>query len=105
MSWMRKSDRRGGDGHEVLADGTSVDLVLYKYDSCFYCRRVFQAIERLGVQVEYRDVRDDPAWRADLRERTGRSQVPCLLVDGEPMFESRDIVAWLEERFGRRVDS
>lgn len=105
MSWTSQSDRTGGDGHESLPDGTPVDLVLYKFDSCFFCRRVFEAIDRLGVQIEYRDVREDPTWRADLRDRTGRTQVPCLLVDGEPMFESRDIVAWLEEQFGHRDDS
>ena len=29
-------------------------------------------------------------------KQTGRNTVPCLYIDGKPMFESRDIAAWLE---------
>ncbi|MBW1881075.1 MAG: glutathione S-transferase domain-containing protein [Deltaproteobacteria bacterium] len=38
-------------------------------------------------------------------ERTGRTQVPCLFVDGEPMFESLDIVDWFERSFERQAVS
>lgn len=24
-------------------------------------------------------------------------QVPCLFIDGEPLYESMDIIKWLEE--------
>lgn len=73
------------------------DLVLYKYDACGYCARVMRKIDQLGVQVAYRDTRKEPDAREELRQRTGRTQVPCLFIDGEPLFESSDIVAWLEE--------
>jgi glutaredoxin len=72
------------------------DLVLYKYDTCPYCLRVMRAIERLGLTVATRDTVREPGARAELADRTGRTQVPCLFVDGEALFESADIVAWLE---------
>lgn len=78
-------------------------LELYKYDTCAYCVRVMRAVARLGVDVTIRDVRVDPTNREVLRDRTGRSQVPCLFVDGEPLFESADIVAWLEAYAAARV--
>ncbi len=71
-------------------------LVLYKFDTCPYCVRVFRAIDALGVAVVREDVRTDPAARRALQQATGRTTVPCLFIDGEPLFESRDIVAWLE---------
>ena len=71
-------------------------LALYKTDTCPYCVRVFAAIRRLGVDVEYRD-RGDRKWHADLVARTGRTQVPCLLIDETPMFESADIIRFLEK--------
>jgi glutaredoxin len=43
-----------------------------------------------------RDTRLQPEHRQALIARTGRTQVPCLFIDGEPMFESEDIVEWLE---------
>jgi glutaredoxin len=99
MIWHRSTDRSGGDGTNTLPDGTVVELVLYKFDGCPFCRRVHRAIDRLAVNIEYRDVRVEPRWRADLLERTGRTQVPCLFVDGEPLFESLDIVSWIERSF------
>lgn len=71
-------------------------LALYKYDACPYCQRVLRRIDDLGLEVELRDTLRDPSHRTALRERTGRTQVPCLFVDGEPLFESADIVSWLD---------
>lgn len=78
------------------------ELILYKYDSCPYCRRVMRVVDKLGLQgtIEYRDTRTDSKWRSDLRERTGRTQVPCLFIDGEAMFESADINDWLTSHYG-----
>jgi glutaredoxin len=70
--------------------------VLYKFDTCPYCVRVFRALDGLGVAVAMEDVRTDPAARRALQQATGRTTVPCLFVDGQPLFESSDIVSWLE---------
>lgn len=72
------------------------ELVLYKYDACPYCRKVLRALETLDLPVALEDTRMDRSARGRLLERTGRTQVPCLFIDGEPMFESDDIIAWLE---------
>ena len=78
-------------------------LALYKYDTCGYCARVLRAIERIGLEVELRDVVRSTAFRDELLAATGRTTVPCLVVDGAHLFESSDIVAWLEA-YGSRVD-
>ena len=75
-------------------------LLLYKFDSCPYCRRVQRALDQLDLDVELRDTRENPEHRRELRQRTGRTQVPCLFIDGEPMFESADINAWLQRTYG-----
>ena len=75
-------------------------LVLYKTDLCGYCRRVLRVIDELGVEIELRDTLRERRWREDLYRRTGRTQVPCLLTDEEPMFESADIIAWLRANVG-----
>ncbi len=78
------------------------ELILYKYDACPFCRRVTRKVSALHLedQIEFRDTRREPRWRADLVQRTGRTQVPCLFVDGEPMFESADINRWLQAHYG-----
>ena len=70
-------------------------LLLYKSDGCPFCIRVFDALDKLGLELEMRDTWLDPGARAQLRQATGRTQVPCLFIDGVPFFESRDIILWL----------
>ena len=73
-------------------------LVLYKFDSCPFCQRVQRQLEPLGLaqDIELRDTRQDPKARALLQEETGRTQVPCLFINGKPLFESSDISAYLQ---------
>lgn len=94
MGWFDRAPARVPDS--VPSPDQQRRLVLYKYDSCPYCARVQRRIRDHGLDVEYRDVLTDPANRARLRELTGRTQVPCLFVDDEPLFESADIIAWLD---------
>ena len=54
-------------------------------------------IEELGVEdiITRRLSTYGSEWRADLMNRTGSTQVPCLFIDGEAMFESLDIIDWM----------
>jgi glutaredoxin 3 len=61
---------------------------------------VFRAIERLKVPVRYRDTMKDEEAARKLVEVGGEDQVPCLFVDGKPLYESDDIIAFLERKFG-----
>ena len=65
------------------------------------CGRVARELARRGIDpVEHRE----PWRRADrdeLHELTGQRVVPVLVIDGEPICDSRRIVehlAWLDER-------
>ena len=103
FDWLRGDtvDRTGGDGLNTRPEGEQ-HLALYKFDSCPFCRRVFNTIDGLDVNIEYRDTRSDVKWRRDLMKRTGRSQVPCLLIDGEPLFESTDISRFLSQHYAAK---
>lgn len=74
-------------------------LTLYYKPSCPFCHRVLDVVERMGIQVDLKDIASDDALRAELIEKGGKQQVP-FLVDSErgmQMYESGDIVAYLEE--------
>ncbi len=76
-------------------------LALYKYDGCPFCAMVRSSIDRLGVDVEMRDIFENPQHRDDLIGARGRATVPVLRITsagGEErwMPESRDIVRFLE---------
>ena len=89
-----KPSRPGG----VEAPTGTEALVLYKYDACPYCQRVQRQIEPLGLSADIalQDTRQDPQARAKLQEITGRTQVPCLFINGKPLFESSDIAEYLQ---------
>lgn len=80
-------------------------LALYQYPSCPFCWRVRRVIDDLGVDVEMRDVLEDPQHMRDLVAARGRRTVPVLRItsDDEDRWlpESADIVRYLRERYGR----
>lgn len=72
-------------------------LELFKKDTCPYCRRVMSYIEQSGrTDVEYKDIIKSDENRRRLVEVGGKQQVPCLFIDGDPLYESMDIINWLE---------
>jgi len=90
---------------QARIDAATAPLTLYEFQACPFCVRVRQAMRRMGLRIERRDVRRTPQWADELRSQGGRYQVPCLRIeeDGEVrwLYESDDIVDWLEQRFSQ----
>lgn len=76
------------------------ELTLYYFPSCPFCVLVLDALDRLGLDIPMRDINAEAGARDDLIKLGGKSQVPCLIIDGKPMYESGDIVRWLEANAG-----
>jgi glutaredoxin len=80
-------------------------LALYYYPSCPFCRVVLREIDRLdGVNVELRDIWENPEYRQELLNARGRTTVPVLRissVDGHEQWmpESAEIAAYLRRNF------
>ncbi|KFG68376.1 hypothetical protein JH26_17645 [Microvirga sp. BSC39] len=70
--------------------------------ACPYSARVRDFIEERGLQdrIAYLEVNETEGAKDRLAQLTGKTQVPCLVVDGEPILESRDIIQWLEQNTG-----
>ena len=80
---------------------SAVKLTLYHYLGCSFCHLVRRTIDRLGLEVEERDILESSACRRELIEATGQQTVPCLRIesrDGEVEWkhESRDIIDYLQ---------
>jgi glutaredoxin 3 len=80
------------------AKSSIMKLELYHFESCPYCAKVRQFIDRQGIQskITYHDTRKDPKAHERLMKMNGDDQVPCLVIDGKPMLESDDIIDWLQ---------
>ena len=80
-------------------------LALYMTPSCPFCRLVRNAVDRLGVDVELRDISEDADHHEELVNARQRATVPVLRIespDGQTrwMPESSDIVQYLEKTYG-----
>lgn len=80
-------------------------LALYHFDGCGYCSRVRRAIEELGIDVELRNIFDNPDHMDSLSAARGRRTVPVLRItspDGEDRWlpESTEIIRYLRETYG-----
>ncbi len=76
-------------------------LSLYEFQSCPFCARVRDAISRLGLEIELRDIHQSREHQRELVEATGRETVPVLRIEragGEIRWlpESLDIIDYLE---------
>ena len=76
-------------------------LELYYYPECPYCQKVLWALDELGAAsvIELKNIHADSKACQTLIEVGGKRQVPCLFIDGAPLYESDDIVEWLRRRF------
>lgn len=70
-------------------------LTLYMMDTCPYCQKVLRFMEQNGITLPLRNTATDPANRQELLKIGGKTQVPCLVIDGKAMYESDDIIKWL----------
>lgn len=89
---------------QARVDAATAHMALYHYESCMFCARVRRAIATLKLNIELRDVLREPGHRNDLVAGGGSTTVPCLRIDEDGrtnwMYESADIIAYLNGRFG-----
>lgn len=88
--------------HQARIDQATAGMALYQFRTCPFCVKTRRAMRRLGLNIETRDARGDPAWRRQLLDEGGRLQVPCLYIPGgdgaaQWLYESNDIIAYLEQ--------
>jgi glutaredoxin 3 len=75
------------------------NLLLYQSSWCPYCNRVTDYLDQRGIVVPMKDTGNDPVTKQELLAINGKTQVPCLIIDGKPMLESSDIIKWFEVNY------
>lgn len=86
--------------HKLPPD-TAPPVLLYRDTNswCPFCERVWFALEEKEIpfETEFIDLSNKPKWYTDLVPTT---LVPAARIEGELVYESKDILLALEERFG-----
>jgi glutaredoxin 3 len=75
------------------------ELTLYHFAGCPYCQRVRNFLSENGIQIPMKDIHENPGYRDELIKIGGKGQVPCLVINGKPLYESMDIIEWFKKNF------
>lgn len=70
---------------------SQADVVVYTLSGCPYCTRAKRLLDGRGIGYEERNGDGTPGFRGILRDLTGGSTVPQILIDGRPVGGSDDL--------------
>ena len=91
------------DEEQECVDKATKSLSLYEFRACPFCLKTRRAFKRLGLNIETRNAQKAP-YRGELLAEGGVIKVPCLRIDNDGetiwMYESSDIITYLDQRFG-----
>lgn len=74
-------------------------LELYMSYSCPFSLKVINFIKKNNIKdkVEIKETDMDKRNKETLEEVGGKYQIPCLFIDGKPLYESDDIIEYLQK--------
>lgn len=79
------------------------NMALYQFFACPFCIKTRRALHRLNLPMEKRSATKGSPFRAELEQRGGKVQVPCLRINEEGqeswLYESGEIIKYLEQRY------
>ncbi|MCP4643575.1 MAG: glutaredoxin family protein [bacterium] len=61
----------------------SKQVIVYSGKLCGDCQLLKAFMDANGIEYENRDIRDNPAYGEELKQKTGKLGVPYLVIDGE----------------------
>ena len=76
-------------------------LVLYYTNTCPYCQKVFRFMQQHNIRIALKDTLQNPNNQQELLKIGGKAQVPCLVIDGKALYESDDIIQWLNDNMAK----
>jgi len=89
-------DKEHGGGLKGLPDppGIAAGTTLYVKSHCGASRAALLARHNLHLdpRIPARNVTEDAAARGELQKIAGKDQAPCLVIDGKPIHESKEII-------------
>ena len=73
-------------------------LILYASPGCGFCSKVLHFMQSKGISIPIKNTYEGNN-REELIKIGGKGQTPCLVIDGKALYESNDIVEWLDKNY------
>ncbi|MBS0379183.1 MAG: glutaredoxin 3 [Proteobacteria bacterium] len=68
-------------------------IQMYSTDWCGYCARARRLLDAKGAKYEEIDIDVVPGARQEMQERTGRTTIPQIFINGQHIGGSDDLHA------------
>ena len=96
--------------HKNTPDWPEARIEIYFKTWCPYSRKALALLSNKGVPFAGIDVTSDRVREAEMIDRSGRTSVPQIFVDGAPLGGSDELSAFVDpgafdERFGPAEDA
>ena len=103
--WVsRPKPIKRNEAQQQVANIDAQGLSLYQFYACPFCIKVRRKIHALNVPINVCDAQNDQRKRQELSIEGGKLKVPCLRIEEQGkvlwMYESSDIINYLNQRFG-----
>jgi glutaredoxin len=73
------------------------ELNLFYANYCPYSRKVLNYLAQIHKKITLTDVHNNPQAKEYLRTYGGLMQVPCLFINGQPLYDADEIILWLSQ--------
>ncbi|KAE8022300.1 hypothetical protein FH972_008110 [Carpinus fangiana] len=104
LPWGSNALSESSHSQEILTSDPPMNLQLFEFEACPFCRRVREAMTELDLSVEvYPCPKGSVRHREMVRTSGGKEQFPFLIDvnTGISLYESGDIVNYLFQQYGK----
>lgn len=78
------------------------ELTLFYKPTCPYCLKVLHFMGQNDISIPMKNTAENSETRQELMTIGGKTQIPCLVIDGKALYESNDIVQWLGKNWSKQ---
>ena len=75
------------------------ELTLYYRPTCPFCSKVYEFLKSKNIDIPLKNILESTEYQEELISIGGKSQGPCLIIDGKALYESDDIIKWFENAY------
>lgn len=72
-------------------------LNLFYMNSCPHSTQVLNYLKQIHKKVPLTNVQNNAQAKDYLRTNGGKMQVPCLFINGKPLYHSDEVIQWLSK--------
>lgn len=83
------------DAHSIQSNIEQPRLMLYYSPTCPYSKDVLNYLDSINKTIPMKNVYASEEIKKELIQKGGKKQVPCLLINDKPLYESQAIIEWL----------